>query len=156
MMGAFFRKLRGIIGTGITWAVGWSVGWVAIGASIGLPFGNLVGTAVSGALIGFIAGGSFAVILSIAERRRTLDQLSLMRVALWGFLGGVALPVLLSPRLFGAGLPFRIALTSFLIPTGVSGLLGAGFASGSVALARREEKKLLEGLDVEALPLKGD
>jgi hypothetical protein len=155
-MGAFLRKLRGIIGTGLTWAVGWAAGWAAVGVGFGVPFGSLVGIAVNGALIGFIAGGSFATILSIAERHRTLDQLSLRRVALWGFLGGVALPLFFSPRLLGAGLPFRMVVTTFILPTGVSGLLGAGFAAGSVALARQEDRKLLEGLDLDALPLEGD
>jgi hypothetical protein len=156
LMGSFLRKLRGIIGTGLTWSIGWAAGWVAVGVGFGVPLGSLLGIAVNGALIGFIAGGSFATVLSIAERHRTLDQLSLKRVALWGFLGGVALPLFFSPRLLGSGLPFRMVLTTFVLPTAVSGLLGAGFAAGSVALARREERKLMAGLDLDALPPEGD
>lgn len=158
-MKGFLRRLRGVIGTGLTWALGWgAVSTVLqLGASVflGSSLGSLLAVAVSGTIQGFIAGSSFAVILSIAERRRTLDQLSLKRVALWGGLGAIGLFLLLVPRLIAAGLPLEWLVISYLFPLGLTGLLGAGFASGSVALARRGDANLIEGEESPQL-LEGD
>ncbi len=156
-MKRLFRRIRGIVSTGLTWAFGW--GAVAtvlkLGAAtfLGATLGSLMAVIVSGTTLGFVAGTSFGVILSITERRRTLDQLSLKRVAVWGALGGMGLSLLLAPRLLGAGLPLCVVVTSYLIPLGITGPLGAGFASGSVALARRSGPDLLdEGEDSPLLP----
>ena len=47
--------------------------------------------------VGMISGAIFAITLSVAERRKgSLDALSMRRVAGWGAIGGVALPMLLS------------------------------------------------------------
>jgi hypothetical protein len=112
---------------------------------LGNPLSNLVGVAFNGAVLGLVAGGSFAAILSIVERRRTLGQLSLWRIGLWGGIGGIALLLFFAPRLFGAEIPLHLVLTSYLVPLALNGLLGAGFATGSVALARRGDTKLIEG-----------
>jgi len=147
-MKGFLRKLRGILGTGLTWAAGWGALFGGMWAALGSPFGAVLEAVAGGAFLGAFAGGSFAVILSIAERRRTLGELSLRRVALWGGIGGMTLILLLSPlalfRLLEAGLPIS-AMLQFLIPLGISGALGAGFASGSVALAKREGRKEIGG-----------
>lgn len=142
-MKSLVRKLRGVIGTGLTWAVGWAA--VSVGLSLlgGVPFRFLGQVAFSGLAQGFIGGSAFAVILSIAERRHTLKELSLGRVALWGGIGGMFL-------LFPATLyllPTRIPSVSLLMPLFIDGLLGAGFAAGSVALARRADTDLLQGGD---------
>lgn len=145
-MRTFLRKLRGIVGTGLTWAAGWGVLFGGIFASLGSPLGAVLEAVVGGAFLGLFAGGSFAIILSIAERRRTLEELSLRRIALWGGIGGMSLLLAFSPlalaRLIDAGLPLR-AMVSFLLPMGISGILGAGFAAGSVALAKREDVRTI-------------
>jgi len=147
-MKGFLRKLRGIIGTGLTWALGWGVLFGGLWVALGSPLGAVLEAVAGGAFLGAFAGGSFAVILSIAERRRTLEELSLRRVALWGGIGGMALILVLSPlaliRLLDAGLPIS-AMLQFVIPLGISGVLGAGFATGSVALAKREDQKKIGG-----------
>lgn len=74
------------------------------------------------ALIGFLSGLGFAVWLSLAEGRRTLHQLPLWRVALWGLLGGVAIPLLMGTD----------GSMGWL-----TGPMGAAFAAASVAAARR-------------------
>lgn len=139
------RRLRGVLGTGVTWAVGWGVAFAGLRIGLGFPYGNLLEAAVNGMILGFIGGSSFAVILSIAEHRRTLDQLSLRRVALWGGVGGMALLLCFSPMVFGAGPLLGKMLPSYLVQLALHGLLGAGFASGSVALARRPDPKLIDG-----------
>jgi hypothetical protein len=122
-----------------------------VGLQAGFGFPDLAGAAISGIVFGFVAGSSFAVILSLTERRRRLDQLSLKRVALWGGIGGAALSLFFAPYFLGAGFPLGLLITTYFVPLGITGLLGAGFASGSVALARRAGPKLIEG-DHEGLP----
>jgi hypothetical protein len=130
-----------MIGTGLTWAVGWAGVSVLLSLLGGTPFGFLGLVALSGAVRGFIAGGAFAVILSVAERKHTLEDLSLRRVALWGGIGGGFLFIAVLPFL----LPAAVPLGGMVGPTLISVLLGAGFASGSVALARKEERRLIAG-----------
>ena len=157
-MKRFLRRIRGILGTALTWAIGWG----AAGAGLHL-FGiglsrHLGETAFFGAFLGFLAGGSFAVTLAAIEGRRRLDQLSLGRVGLWGALGGVAVaywfvgPISWSafsvyPVLFIKGMAY-----TFVPPI----LLGAGFAAGSVALARRGDNKMIEDQRESLLGLEED
>jgi len=150
------RYLRGAIGMGLIWAVGLSIvgplldafEWLFLGGSapnllLGIPFG---------AILGFIGGGVFSVALAVAGRRRSFHEMSLPRFAALGalvpFLGLVALGVLpgaieelLSPRALG----FATSLV----------LMGAGFAAGTLALARKaEDRELLEaGADVAEVGL---
>lgn len=152
MIKKLLRRLRGILGTGLTWAVGWAGVTVALSLIGGVPFPFLFRVVLSGAAQGFIAGGVFATILSVAERRHTLEDLSLRRVALWGGIGGACLFVPIYPMLMSAGIPlFRLAL-----PLAINALMGAGFASGSVALARRADHRLIDGEDDPILSLPGD
>jgi len=89
------------------------------------------------AAFGFVMGGAFAGILSLTERHRRLKDLSLRRVALWGALGGLGF-------LGGFSLFSHTPnLVSWVVMTGVA----SGLATGSVALAKRADRKLLEGDD---------
>jgi hypothetical protein len=139
-MRGFLKRLRGVIKTGLMWAV--------VSVAYFSPFEVLGGRAESlwigipfFAGFGFIMGGAFAAILSLAERHRRLEDLSLWRVALWGALGGLVF-------LGGATLVFRAPepMGWLVLP-----LLTAGLGSGSVALAKRADRKLIEGED-EPLP----
>jgi hypothetical protein len=83
--------------------------------------------------VGFIAGSAFGVLLSVLERHKKLEDLTFWRIALWGSIGGLAIAA-------GFGLqhlPQTIVLT----------FVGIGSATGSVALAKRSDTKLLEGDD---------
>lgn len=88
-------------------------------------------------LWGALSGAIFAVVLAIAERRHTLAELSLARVAAWGAIGSLALP--------GAFTIADVMQTTFpyaqwrfvLIVLGIAAALGAGCAAGTLALARR-------------------
>lgn len=139
-MNRLFRKVRGIVRTAATWAIGWSGIGTIMAILFGVDLGFLVRIAVGNAVAGGIVGGTFALIVSIAERRKTLKELSLKRIALWGGIGGIALTSI--PLGFGA--PIAILLR----PMVINGLLGAGFAAGSVAIAKRSvDADLLEGGD---------
>jgi hypothetical protein len=135
------RRLRGALGVAITWGVLWALIALVIGLVVGvldpdsidpgespLMMSAIVGT------VGFVCGLIFSAILSLAENRKTLRDLSPWRAGLWGMIGSAALPLL-------TGMQDSVALNT--VP------LGAIFAAGSVAIARRaalrdpEEQKLL-------------
>ena len=128
-MSNILRSLRGLLGIGLTWGIVWAAVMIAVGMIIEvvdpdsidpgeepIVLGAMVG------LVGFISGLVFGGLLSIAERQKTISDLSLSRVAMWGILVSAAFPLL-------AGKDIRMML--FLGP------LGAVSALTSVALARR-------------------
>lgn len=123
------RWLRGALSVGLTWSVLWiafgvvlmTVLWIVAPADIGPGEGPGKALPILG-LVGLLSGVGFASLLSLAERRRALGELSLGRVALWGMLGSAAVPLLM-----GADASMGV----------LTGTLGALFAAGSVALARR-------------------
>jgi hypothetical protein len=147
-MARFLIRLRGALSTGILWAIGWGVAFLGLGLLLGPAQTSLLVLFKIGMFFGFVGGVSFALIMSFAERKRTLDQLSLWRVALWGFFGATAL--LLSFTLLPLGPEFSFGS---LIAVVVGGLLGAGFAAGSVAIARQGDIKLIESEEDAVLSL---
>ena len=144
MMG-FLRRLRGIVGTGLSWALGWAGVWgvfllvmAGLGRLQGWDFWYTVRAELLVGGGGFIAGSVFGVGLSILERHKKLEDLSFRRIALWGGVGGLILAA-------GFGLqhlPQTIVLT----------LLGIGSATGSVALAKRGSDPTLLEADDKRLP----
>ena len=128
-MSKILRNLRGLLGIGLTWGIVWAAVMIAVGMIIEVVDPDsidpgeepIVLGAVVG-LVGFISGLVFGGLLSMAERQKTISDLSLSRVAMWGILVSAAFPLL-------AGKDIRMML--FLGP------LGAVSALTSVALARR-------------------
>lgn len=138
-----FRRLRGMLGFGLTWGGLWGVIGAGIGLVIGVvnpgawTFANpIFDWAVGMGLYGFVSGVGFAGVLSLIEGRRTLRNLSLGRVALWGILGSAAVPWIFGALgMFAAGTTVGEILGAMLVTSG----LGGTFAPGAVALARRGE-----------------
>ena len=105
-------------------------------------------------LYGLVSGVGFGALLTLREGRKTILDLSLRRVALWGVLGAAAVPLL-----FGALGLFEVGTTVVDVVEAilVTASLGGTFAPASVAIARRaelsagEEPKLL-GDDSPLLP----
>jgi len=141
------RRLRGILGTGLTWAFGW-IGLfgayllvrMAIGASLAgyeffLP---LLEEVFAVGTMGFLAGSTFGLALSILERHKRLEDLTFTRIALWGGLGGLAVVALLSGWVGGWGDPAGVIFYS---------ILGVGSATGTLVLAKRAETVPLGGED---------
>ena len=141
-MDELLRKLRGIIGAGVTWAVGWALVMMLIGIGISIVDPDsidqgeeiwrvlgIVGT------VGFFSGTIFGGLMALAEGRRTsLMELSPLRAALLGALAGAALPLLTG---------INDSVLSNTVP------LGALFASATVALARRAERAELRAQERE-------
>lgn len=157
-MGEWIRRIRGTIGMGLTWAVG----WMPIGALLALvlwvmgfdPTGFVwMLTTIFGGL-GFVGGSIFSGVLRLAEGRRRFDELSLPRFAAWGGVGGLLLGGLAGIALFGGpGLQWTDAVIA-----GVTTVLGAGSAVGTLALARSADdaSRLGDGGGIGALGPSGN
>lgn len=92
--------------------------------------------------LGFATGIIFSSILAVIERGRRFDRMSLPRVAGWGAVGGlllsgifVAAAALRGGSLWGEFLVFGPALA----------MASAACAAGSLAIARRAERRALAG-----------
>ena len=142
---------------GVTWAAGWApvgavTGLIAGVALGGVPLGVIATNyAALFGVLGFVGGTIFSTVLRVTEGRHTFDQLSLPRFVAWGALGGLLLGVLaVTAGILGPGLTILDAVIA-----GVSTLLGAGSAAGSLALARRaDDRELLEaGADLADIGL---
>src|SRR4051812_24235632 len=88
-MNTLGRRIRGVLGMGLTWAVAWgAVGgiprWV-FGFNTDAPLGLVFG------VLGFLAGVTFSGLLLLTHRRRRFDEMSIPGFAGWGALGGLVL-----------------------------------------------------------------
>jgi hypothetical protein len=133
-MRKWLRRVRGAIGMGFTWGVAWSSAGIVLAVVTGFkadaPFPLIFG------LLGFIAGVIFSVFLTLTEGRRRFDQMSLPRFAGWGAAGGLLLSALFAKA---ASLDWGDVIV--IVPT--FALASAVCASGSLALARRAERREL-------------
>jgi hypothetical protein len=129
-MNPLLRKLRGVIGTGLAWGTAWATIMAFAGVVVGVlrpeeidpGEGPIVVGTIMG-MVGFISGVAFGALLSFAERRKTILELSPGRAAMWGILASAVLPLLTG----------RADAVFVLCP------LGAACAAASVAIARRAE-----------------
>lgn len=98
-MKGLLRRLRGAVGTAVTWAIGWAVITFPIFAVLHVVgvgsagFGEFVGvlTTIASAS-GFIAGGIFALGLATFHRDRSLDELRVIPMAVLGAAAAIVLP----------------------------------------------------------------
>jgi len=123
------QNLRGVLGIGVTWGILWAAVATSVGMIIGVMDPDSIDAGeepivlgLMSGVVGFISGVVFAILLSVAERRKTILDLSLSRVAMWGILVGAALPLL-------TGKDIRMML--------FTGPLGAVSATASVAIERK-------------------
>jgi hypothetical protein len=125
MLQKVVRRVRGLLGVGLTWGTLWG----GIGAGLGFVLG-LINPAVWAfdnpvalwglgmAAYGFVSGIGFGTLLSLGEGSKLLRDLSLKRVPF-----------------------FEVGTTILDIAgaMGVTAMLGGTFAPGAVAIARRAE-----------------
>lgn len=148
-MNGFLRRLRGILGLGLTGGViGALFGPVAVLLSNHPLFGSVLEwglpTSVTGwALFGALSGSGFGVMLTLTAGRRRLDQLSFWKAALLGGAIGVAVPVLVGPQLTWL-IPSLMAVVPRTVLCGVFGML---LGSGLVAVAKESERRVLAEAD---------
>ena len=150
-MRKWLERIRGVLGTALTWAVAWS----GVGVLLGLVGGVVAPGAASTVdwvvtlvrvfgPLGFVGGAVFSTVLAIAEGRRRFDEMSLPRFAAWGAVGAFLVSAFLVSG-DNSLLGFDKVLPILVMP-----LLGAGSAAGSLALARSaDDRELLDaGADV--------
>jgi len=145
-MRKWWRRVRGAIGIGVSWAVAWSFAgtvsrWV-FGVETDAPLPIIFG------LFGFIAGVTFSGVLVLAEGRRRFDEMSLPRFAGWGAAGGLLVSAVMA-RLASLGWGDVLALAPTLA------VASAVCASGSLALARRAATRELPDGETAAAELAG-
>ena len=147
-MKKWLKRIRGAVGTALMWAVAWCGTGILL-ALLGL-FGTLAPVdyalfAGVFAIMGFIGGAAFSTVVAIGEGRRRFDEMSLLRFAAWGALGGGLMQLVL----FGLGQPTSIATVGLFV------LMGSGSATGSLALARKgDDRDLLDaGANVDDIGL---
>jgi len=134
------RRIRGAIGMGLTWAAaGFGAGVLLARVSSlnpDLPFALLF------APLGFFAGIIFSAVLVVLEGRRGFDRMSLSRFAGWGAVGGLLLSGIF---VVGAALRGASMWGEFLLFGPALAMASAVSAAGSLALARRGERRELSG-----------
>jgi len=139
-MKKWWRRIRGAIGMGLTWAAAWFVAGVLLARVPGfysdLPFALLF------APLGFLTGVIFSGILAGIEGRRGFDRMSLSRVAGWGAVSGLLLSGIF---VVGAALRGGNVWQEFLVFGPALATASAVCAAGSLAVARRAEKRELPG-----------
>ena len=147
-MTMWLRRMRGAVGTGLTWAVIWAVAGVLIGVSSnllpGLPWNSFFeifdAPLPALAIPGFVAGALFSVVLSAAGRKHRFEELSMPQFAAWGALGGLVLSLI--PAAFvrlgaaTANTPHSLWQVTAVI-SGPFIVLSSLSAVGSLLLARR-------------------
>lgn len=139
-MKAWGRRIRAAIGMGLIWGFAWSGAGALLarlpGIDSDLPLPLLF------APLGFVTGILFSVILAGIEGRRGIERTSLPRFAAWGAASG-----LLLSGIFVAGAALRGAsmLGEFLVFGPPLAMAGAVCAAGSLAIARRAERRELPG-----------
>ncbi|MFC1790869.1 hypothetical protein ACFL0I_00160 [Gemmatimonadota bacterium] len=143
------RRLRGIVGMGISWAVPWGV---VIGITGGLlisllpafpPGVSRLAVALqaallngfTGAVMGFATGSVFSLVLMAAERKRDLPNLKSTRFALWGGLAGAVSSLAIVLPALAQG---QAGLIGAAVVVGVTVGLGVGSATASLAIARSD------------------
>ncbi len=147
-MNRLVRRLRGLLGVGVTWGTLWSV----IGAGIGFVIGvispevwestnPIIEWAIGMGLYGLVSGIGFGSLLTLREGRKTILEIPLRRAAIWGVAGAAAVPLL-----FGALGTFEAGTTALDVLGAiiVTGVLGGTFAPASIAVARRAELRAAE------------
>src|SRR3954462_15741383 len=138
----WLRRIRAAIGVGLTWGVAWFGAGMILLLIVGLHAADVPFPLFFG-LLGFLAGATFSGILGLLARGRTFDQMSLPRFALGGALGGLILSRIVN---WAAG-----PGPDLMVIGPVFALAGAVSATGTLAIARRAEKReLIEGDGPEA------
>ncbi|MCE2902479.1 MAG: hypothetical protein ACK5XT_10090 [Gemmatimonas sp.] len=147
-MTSWLRRLRGVFGMGLTWAVGWAVVGGAIMEGIVDPHGRLLDMwPQTLAIPGFLGGLTFGTLLWLAEGRRRFEELSVPRLTGWGALVGLLLGVLAVTTGMGREvLPFWSRAFVLVTPLTLSGALSASATLAVARVAARRERLPFGGL----------
>ena len=152
-MADFLRRLRGVLGTSVSWGVSWS-GLGLVLHALALAFGEtgffgpgLFTDILTPGLMGFLGGGLFAGGFTISERRKTLRQVKVSTGALWGMVAGLIGPGSVMALVLAA-VGLNVGDVVYFLPTFLAtGVLGAASGAAMTSLAKREPQALTEPED---------
>src|SRR5262245_3208435 len=128
-MNKTLRRSLGVMGIGASWGVVWGMVFTALDLIIGFfrpddigPGEGPLDVSRVGLLVGFVSGAIFGTILSILENRKSIRELSLLRVAIWASVAAAVWPLITV---------VDDSMVIILCP------LGAGCALAAVTIARK-------------------
>jgi hypothetical protein len=144
-MRRWLSVIRGMIGTGLTFAAGVGVVGSAIAGIVWLIPGSGVGretirVVVASAFWSFLIGVAFSGMLAVTARGRAFDKLSLRRFAGLGVAGGLLLYGVLAANAYHAW-----TVSTALVNLTIFVVLGGGTATAALLLARRARPALEPG-----------
>jgi hypothetical protein len=150
------RTIRAVLLTALTWGVAWA----GVGALLGLyqlvrawsedyNISGFLAVVFGGPMLilgvaGVLSGATFAILMSGAERGKTLSGLATWRAGVWGAVGGLAFSaglIALMANQVGLNDPASVAALRWV---GIATTLGVLSATGSLAIARKGTPGLLE------------
>ncbi|MDX2042085.1 MAG: hypothetical protein SF097_12595 [Acidobacteriota bacterium] len=129
-MNKWMSGIRGTVLMILLWVVGWGLGFGGLIEAFVDPDGEILDiwfTAM--AIPGFIGGVVFSALLRIAEGRRSFDEVSLVRFAIWGAATGLVIGGIAMAR------GIELSLTTGKI-FGITTVLGIVAAIGSAVFFR--------------------
>ena len=125
-MKKWMHGIRGVFLIVVLWVIGWGMGFGGIMELID-PDGKIQDVwPTLLAVPGFIGGVLFAGLVTVGERGRDLDQISLLRCALWGGVTGIVLGLLTIPAEVGDVSPGAAGMTAIATILGVTAGIGTG------------------------------
>ena len=147
-MKRWLKRVRAAVTMGLLWAVPWAVVAVLIGMVVD-PDGSMDEMwPLIGAYPGFLGGVLFSIVLAVAERHRNLSELSVRRFGAWGAVAGLAIGVV--PFMLGTpSAEVNVARLATVV-IGSFTLMSAASAAGSLALARKAERREMLGAGADA------
>ena len=89
---AGIRRIKAVAGIALTWGVGWfTLGFAWSGLQLwgAESIALILGLATAVGAAGIVGGTGFAIALSLMARRRTMSQLTYVRVTIAGAVGGM-------------------------------------------------------------------
>jgi hypothetical protein len=135
-MPRWLRVVRGMIGTGLTFAAGVGVVASITGALVWLGHGitgrEMLGIVGKCSVVAFLLGVGFSGVLAITARGRHFNKLSLRLVGALGAAAGLLYFVFLALN-GGRNWSAPDAIANFVLLT----VMGAGSAAGTLMIARR-------------------
>src|SRR3954469_8348298 len=138
-----FRRIRGVFGNAVVFAVGWTVGaftlWLVLRQARIVPHLSIlsgVGIAVRFGVMGFITGAIFPGVMILAYRGRRLSEIGWVRFGIvGGIVTGLFVPTFMEVMNVlsgGGGVPMRLIRLDIVLAAG----LGAVMAAFSLKLAQ--------------------
>jgi predicted Na+-dependent transporter len=98
--------------------------------------------------LGLLTGAGFGTLLAAMESKKSLEQLPIWRMGLYGFLAGAALMPIGVYLKYGLEIFWEIA-PEILGGMGLLGALGGGLGAAMVTLAKKSHEAELAAIDEE-------